>query len=91
MVDPNACLSSIQPLDPELIRRMAAGEVIDSLGSVVRELVDNALDAQATRITIAGDPERWQVRVSDDGIGIPQRDLPSAALAHTTSKDPNLG
>ncbi len=70
---------------------MAAGEVIDSLGSVVRELVDNALDAQATRITIAVDPERWQVRVSDDGIGIPQRDLPSAALAHTTSKDPHLG
>ncbi len=65
---------------------MAAGEVIDSLGSVVRELLENALDAQACRITIEVDPERWQVRVRDDGIGIPHSDLAQVALSHTTSK-----
>ncbi|NJM77144.1 MAG: hypothetical protein HC852_16860, partial [Acaryochloridaceae cyanobacterium RU_4_10] len=44
--------SLIQPLTPELTYRIAAGEVIDSLVAVVRELIDNALDAGATRIAI---------------------------------------
>ncbi|MEO1386521.1 MAG: DNA mismatch repair endonuclease MutL [Cyanobacteria bacterium J06634_6] len=77
---------SIQPLAPEVVSLMAAGEVIDSLAAVVRELVENALDAGATRISVSIWPERWQVRVADNGIGMDERDLHQAAIAHATSK-----
>lgn len=76
----------ISPLDPQQIRLMAAGEVLDSLGSVLRELIANALDAGSKRIEVDVDPELWQVRVSDDGLGIPGKDLALAAGAHTSSK-----
>ncbi|PZO14206.1 MAG: DNA mismatch repair endonuclease MutL [Leptolyngbya foveolarum] len=65
---------------------MAAGEVIDSLAAVVRELVENALDAKATRISVGLWPERWQVRVADNGEGMTLSDLKQAAIAHATSK-----
>ncbi len=65
---------------------MAAGEVIDSLSAVVRELVENALDAGATRISIGLWPEQWRVRVADNGVGIDLADLQQAAIAHATSK-----
>jgi DNA mismatch repair protein MutL len=78
--------SPIQPLTQELVYLMAAGEVIDSLAAVVRELVENALDAGASRITVSLWPQRWQVRVSDNGLGMDLADLRQAALAHATSK-----
>ncbi|MGI8936579.1 MAG: DNA mismatch repair endonuclease MutL [Phormidesmis sp.] len=78
--------STIQPLGQELVYLMAAGEVIDSLAAVVRELVENALDAGATRITISLWPQQWQVRVADNGSGMNLRDLQQAAIAHATSK-----
>ncbi|NJM97284.1 MAG: DNA mismatch repair endonuclease MutL [Phormidesmis sp. RL_2_1] len=78
--------SQIQPLAPDIVHLMAAGEVIDSLSAVVRELVENALDAGATRITISLWPERWQIRVADNGAGMALADLQRAALAHSTSK-----
>ena len=65
---------------------MAAGEVVDSLAAVVRELVENALDAKATRISVSLWPERWQVRVADNGEGMTLSDLQQAAIAHATSK-----
>ncbi|MEO0853553.1 MAG: DNA mismatch repair endonuclease MutL, partial [Cyanobacteria bacterium J06648_11] len=65
---------------------MAAGEVIDSLAAVVRELVENALDAGATRISVSLWPSRWQVQVADDGTGMDEADLRQAAIAHATSK-----
>ena len=77
---------SIQPLAPEVVSLMAAGEVIDSLAAVVRELVENALDAGATRITLSIWPERWKVRVADNGVGMDDADLRQAAIAHATSK-----
>ena len=83
-MDPTA--SSIQPLSPDVISLMAAGEVIDSLAAVVRELVENALDAGATRMTVSVWPQRWQVRVTDNGIGMGEADLQQAAIAHATSK-----
>ncbi|MDX2099817.1 MAG: DNA mismatch repair endonuclease MutL [Leptolyngbyaceae cyanobacterium bins.59] len=76
----------IQPLPTEVVHLMVAGEVIDSLAAVVRELVENALDAGATRITIALWPEQWQVRVADNGIGMGLADLQQAARPHSTSK-----
>jgi len=65
---------------------MAAGEVIDSLAAVVRELAENALDAGATRIAIAVWAEQWQVRLTDNGSGMSLADLEQAAIAHSTSK-----
>jgi DNA mismatch repair protein MutL len=77
---------SIHPLSPELIRLIAAGEVIDSLVAVVRELVDNSLDAGATRISVCIWPQRWTLQVSDDGRGMPSEDALVCALPHQTSK-----
>ncbi|MGC1305841.1 MAG: DNA mismatch repair endonuclease MutL [Phormidesmis sp.] len=76
----------IQPLSQDIVYLMAAGEVIDSLSAVVRELAENALDAGATRITISLWPQRWQIRVADNGTGMTLDDLEQAAIAHTTSK-----
>ncbi len=79
-------LSSIQPLPTEVVHLIAAGEVIDSLAAVVRELVENSLDAGATRIVISLWPIQWRVRVADSGSGMKLPDLQQAATAHSTSK-----
>ena len=76
----------IQPLSQEIVSLMAAGEVIDSLAAVVRELVENAIDAGATRISVSLWPELWQVRVADNGVGMSLDNLQQAAVAHATSK-----
>lgn len=78
--------SSIKTLPEEVVRLIAAGEVIDSLAAVVRELVENALDASATRINISIWPAQWRVRVADNGIGMDLTDLHCCATAHSTSK-----
>jgi DNA mismatch repair protein MutL len=84
-------LSSIQPLPTEVVHLIAAGEVIDSLTAVIRELVENALDAGATRISISLWTEQWRVRVADNGRGMTLGDLQQAAAPHTTSKIRNSG
>ncbi|GBF86348.1 DNA mismatch repair protein MutL [Aphanothece sacrum FPU3] len=73
-----------------MVNLIAAGEVIDSLAAVVRELIENALDAQATRITIALFPEIWRVTVTDNGQGMALSDLRNCAKPHTTSKIKHL-
>ena len=82
----NSMPSPIQTLPAEVVHLIAAGEVIDSIAAVVRELVENAIDAGATRITISLWPDRWQVRVADNGVGMDLADLRLAATAHSTSK-----
>jgi DNA mismatch repair protein MutL len=79
-------LSGIQTLSEEVVHLIAAGEVIDSLAAVVRELAENALDAGATRITISVWAEQWRIRVADNGRGMERHDLEQAALPHSTSK-----
>ncbi|MGK7878047.1 MAG: DNA mismatch repair endonuclease MutL [Xenococcaceae cyanobacterium] len=76
----------IQALPPDVVHLIAAGEVIDSLAAVVRELVENSLDAGATRIVISLWPDLWRVQVADNGRGMALTDLRICANAHSTSK-----
>lgn len=76
----------IQLLPGEVVHSIAAGEVIDSLAAAVRELVENALDAGASHITVALWPEQGQVQVADNGIAMALDDLHQAAIPHSTSK-----
>ena len=76
----------IRPLSKKTVNLMVAGEAIDSLAAVVRELVENALDAGASRIAVQVWPQRWAVNVTDDGCGMSETELKNAALPYCTSK-----
>ena len=78
--------STIQRLPSDVVNLIAAGEVIDSLAAVVRELIENSIDAKATRIVVYIYPEQWRVRVVDNGCGMDLLNLKLAASAHSTSK-----
>jgi DNA mismatch repair protein MutL len=82
-------LSNIHPLPAEVIHRITAGEVIDSLAAVVRELAENSIDAGATRLTIQVYPEQWRIQVADNGRGMDLANLQQAATAYSTSKITN--
>ena len=77
----------IQVLEPEVAGRIAAGEVVERPSSVVKELLENSLDAGATRIdvtTTGGGIE--SIVVSDNGVGIPEVDVPLVFQQFATSK-----
>lgn len=80
-------MSLINLLDETTINQIAAGEVVERPGAVVKELVENAVDAQASSITVEiKDGGLSLIRITDNGAGISEGDIPTAFMRHATSK-----
>ncbi len=88
---PSVTRAPIQKLDPVTIAKIAAGEVIDRPASIVKELIENAIDANATSILVEIERGgKHSIRVTDNGHGISKEDISLAPIRHTTSKITSL-
>lgn len=91
MADPIVSKQRIHSLDPRLINQIAAGEIIERPASMLKELIENALDAGATSIDIEVENAGVKrLKISDNGHGILKQDLSMALSRHATSKIENL-
>ena len=80
-------MTDIEQLDERTVERIAAGEVVERPASVVKELVENAIDADADRISVAVESGGIEgIRVTDDGVGMDRESVQRAVEQHTTSK-----
>ncbi|WP_298616353.1 DNA mismatch repair endonuclease MutL [uncultured Thermosynechococcus sp.] len=82
---------TVVPLPIEMQRAIAAAETLDSLATIAQELVENALDAGASRIHVHWNTAAWRLEVTDNGEGIRPADLSQVALPYTSSKLPATG
>ena len=81
----------LNTLPQEIVNQIAAGEVIERPASVVKELVDNSIDARATKIQVKVENGGIDlIEVSDNGIGIEEKNLENVFKPHTTSKISSL-
>ena len=77
----------IRKLDPHLVNQIAAGEVVERPASVVKELIENALDAEASQIDVEVETGgKKLIRIRDNGIGMGPEDLALSVASHATSK-----
>ena len=80
-------MTDIERLDERTVERIAAGEVVERPASVVKELVENAIDADADRVSVAVESGGIEgIRVTDDGVGMDRESVQRAVEEHTTSK-----
>ena len=80
-------MANIQVLDQITIDKIAAGEVIERPASIIKELVENAIDAGASAVTVEIKEGGISfIRITDNGCGIPKGEVPLAFLRHSTSK-----
>lgn len=80
-------MGRIAVLDQQTIDKIAAGEVVERPASVVKELVENAVDARASQVTVEiREGGIGYIRITDNGIGMEKEDIPLAFLRHSTSK-----